>query len=455
MFRSLANRLTLWYAAVAVGLCIIVSATYTVLGFSSVAANANQSNTQALREAADFIALSQRQHQQLSAEAPKIAAEVSRGGLRVAIIDRNGKLLGGQRPTFEAGGRGVLALMSLLGIRPHVLHFSGGLIIADPDPTRMSARLDRFWKTTIVVSIVAAIIVWLAFSGITRRALHPLVEVTTALQHFGSGEVSSRFIIDPGKRDEMAALTMAYNSAVDQVNAAFKERRSAELQMSQFIADAGHQLRTPLTVVMGFIEVLRKGTARDPETAGKIFDAMTIESRRMRTLIDRLVLLARLERGGDGSERTQFDVAALTSGVVDSFKHVPGGERLSLKAQSQALVAADKSEIHEAISNLIDNALKYSADSPVRVSVGVNDGSVTVDVRDAGPGIAREEQEKIFDRFYRGSIADGVEGSGLGLAIVKRAVERANGRLRLESSSGAGTTFEIELPRAVSANISA
>lgn len=455
MFRSLANRLTLWYAAVAVGLCIIVSATYTLLGFSSVATNANQTNTQALREAGDFIALSQRQHQQLSVEAPKIAAEVSRGGLRVAILDRNGKLLGGQRPDFDASGRGVLALMSLFGIRPYVQHFSGGIIIASPDPTRLAARLERFWKTTLVVSILSAIIVWLAFTGITRRALHPLVEVTTALQHFGSGEVSSRFMIEPGKRDEMAALTLAYNRAVDQVNAAFKERRGAELQMSQFIADAGHQLRTPLTVVMGFIEVLRKGTARDPETAGKIFDAMTIESRRMRTLIDRLVLLARLERAGDGSERTQFDVAALTAGIVDSFKHVPGGDRLSVETQSQAVVAADKSEIHEAISNLIDNALKYSADSPVRVSVGVDDGSVTVDVYDAGPGIAPEEQDKIFDRFYRGAVADGVEGSGLGLAIVKRAVERANGRLRLESASGAGTTFEIQLPRVTATTPSA
>lgn len=448
MFQSLANRLTLWYAAVAVGLCIIVSASYTLLGFSSVAANADQTNTQALREAADFIALSQQQHQQLSVEAPKIAAEVSRGRLRVAILDRNGRLLGGQLPNLDASGRGVLALMSLFGIRPHVQHFNGGIIITSPDPTHLAVRLERFWKTTLVVSVLSAIIIWLAFSGITRRALHPLMEVTTALQHFGSGEVSSRFLIDPGKRDEMAALTMAYNSAVDQVNAALKERRRAELQMSQFIADAGHQLRTPLTVVMGFIEVLRKGTARDPETAGKIFDAMTIESRRMRTLIDRLVLLARLERAGDGSERTQFDLAALASGIVDSFKHVPGGDRLSLEARSQALVAADKSEIHEAISNLIDNALKYGADSPVRVSVGVNDGSVTVDVHDAGPGIAREEQDKIFDRFYRGSVTGGVEGSGLGLAIVKRAVERANGRLRLESAAGAGTTFEIQLPRA-------
>jgi len=219
-------------------------------------------------------------------------------------LTNNGKLLGGQRPNLDTGGRGVLALMSLFGIRPHIQHFSGGIIITSPDPTRLAARLERFWKTTLVVSILSAVIIWLAFSGITRRALHPLMEVTAALQHFGSGEVSSRFMIDPGKRDEMAALTMAYNSAVDQVNAAFKERRGAELQMSQFIADAGHQLRTPLTVVMGFIEVLRKGTARDPETAGKIFDAMTIESRRMRTLIEKLIYHARLDRAATHTLRT-------------------------------------------------------------------------------------------------------------------------------------------------------
>ena len=447
MFRSLANRLTLGYAGVAVGLVVIVAAVYTFINFSSIANYANQSIAQTTHEAGDLLTMSRLAGHTLHQDAPKIARELSRGGMRVAIVDTRGRLLGGASPTLSMGDRSILALMAFLGVTPQQVKISGGSVLIGPDPTRLATRLQRFWQTTIIVCLIVAAIVWIAFSGITRRALHPLVEVTTALQHFGKGDLKSRFMIDPGKRDEMAALTQAYNSAVDQVSAAFEERRKAETQINQFIADAGHQLRTPLTVVMGFIEVLRKGTARDPETAGRIFDAMTMESRRMRSLIDKLVLLARLEQT-NGSESTVFDLGALTAGVVESFKHVSGGERLSLQAQPNTLVAADKTEIHEAISNLIDNALKYTADSPVRVRVAANNGSVVVDVTDSGPGIAPEEQQKIFDRFYRGAGGGGIDGSGLGLAIVKRAVQRANGDVSVQSKPGSGTTFAIRLPPA-------
>lgn len=447
MFQSLANRLTLWYAAVAVGLAVIVGAVYMLVGFGSIASNANQTIAQAQYEARDLVAISRSQGHTLAQGAPKIARELSRGSMHAAIFDDRGRLLGGSPPPARTGNGTVPALLALLGAVPTQLKVQGGTVVIGPDPTRMAARLRRFWETTLVVCLFVVAIVWLAFSRITRRALHPLVEVTTALQRFGSGDFKSRFIIDPGKRDEMVALTQAYNSAVDQVGAAFEQRRLADLQISQFIADAGHQLRTPLTVVMGFIEVLRKGATRDPETEGRIFDAMTTESRRMRVLIDKLVLLARLDQP-HANEMHHFDLGALTSGVVESFSRLSGGERVTVQAGANAFVAADKSEIQEAISNLIDNALKYAAGSAVRVRVGVNNGTVVLGVQDFGPGIAPEEQKRIFDRFYRGSVSESVDGSGLGLAIVKRAVERANGEITVESQPGAGATFEIRLPRA-------
>ncbi|MDQ6824767.1 MAG: HAMP domain-containing histidine kinase [Candidatus Eremiobacteraeota bacterium] len=447
MFQSLANRLTLWYAAVAVGLAVIVGAVYMLVGFVSIASNANQTIAQAQYEASDLAAISRSQGHTLAQDAPKIARELSRGSMHAAVFDDHGRLLGGSVPPAQTDNRTVPALLALLGSVPKELKVQGGTVVIGPDPTRMAARLRRFWETTLVVCLFVVAVVWLAFSRITRRALHPLVEVTTALQRFGSGDFKSRFIIDPGKRDEMVALTQAYNSAVDQVGAAFEQRRLTELQISQFIADAGHQLRTPLTVVMGFIEVLRKGTTRDPETEGRIFDAMTTESRRMRILIDKLVLLARLDQP-HANKMNHFDLGALTSGVVESFSRLSGGERVTVQAGANAFVAADKSEIQEAISNLIDNALKYAAGSAVRVRVGVNNGTVVVGVQDFGPGIAPEEQKRIFDRFYRGSVSESVDGSGLGLAIVKRAVERAHGEIHVESQPGAGATFEIRLQRA-------
>ncbi len=451
MFRSLANRLTLWYAAVALGCVILVAVIYTFMTMSSIVQGLNQSIAQAARQSTDLIAMSRAQHHTLEQDAAKISSDIGRGFLRVTITDSNGRVIGGPDPSEMRQHRLALTIMSFFGANPQLVRVSGGYrIFIGPNPTRMEARLQRFWEYALLVGLIVSLIVWFAFRGITRRALNPLVEVTQALQRFGDGDFRSRFILDPRQRDELAALTHAFNSAVEQVSASFEERRKIELQMSQFIADAGHQLRTPLTVVMGFIEVLRKGTTRDPETENRIFDAMTVESRRMRTLIDRLVFLARLEQGA-AVQPTAFDASALTASVVDSFKTLEGGERIRLDAAAPAPVLADKSELHEAISNLIDNALKYAPRSPVSVRVASASDNVKIDVQDYGPGISVDEQGRIFDRFYRGSPAENVDGSGLGLAIVRRAVERANGRVTVTSAPGTGTTFEIELPRAKAA----
>jgi len=447
MFRSLANRLTILYTAVAVGLVLVVALLYTFAGFSTVATNANLMIAQVVGQANELVSESRARGHTLAQDAPKIAQVLSQGGPRISVMDEHGRVIGGSDPNEWYRNRAILALATFLGIAPRELKVDGGFIIISPNAERISNRLGRFWQSLPLVCIIVGIIVWFAFRTITRRALHPLVEVTQALQHFGQGEFHSRLLMDAERRDELADLTASFNSAAEQVAAAFEERRKAEAQMSQFIADAGHQLRTPLTVVMGFIELLRKGTARDPETAAQIFDAMTLESRRMRALIDKLVLLARLERA-DQANVDRFDVASLAGSVVQSFKPGPGGDRLTLSAQPNALVSADKSDLHEAISNLVDNALKYAPLSRVDIDVATAGDRVIVKVLDQGPGMTEHEQARIFDRFYRGAGGGGVDGSGLGLAIVKHAVEQAKGKLIVMSRPGAGATFEIDLPRA-------
>ncbi|MGD0053349.1 MAG: sensor histidine kinase, partial [Vulcanimicrobiaceae bacterium] len=162
------------------------------------------------------------------------------------------------------------------------------------------------------------------------------------------------------------------------------------------------------------------------------------------TLIDNLVLLARME-GDDRREVEPFALRPLLEQIVDGRRLIAPGRRFDLDVAVDATVIGNRDEIHEAIANVVDNALKYAPDSPIRVHARAVDGGVEVRISDQGPGIDVEEREAIFDRFYRGRARGEVEGSGLGLAIAKRALERAGGGLALAQTSAAGTTFAIRL----------
>ena len=164
----------------------------------------------------------------------------------------------------------------------------------------------------------------------------------------------------------------------------------------------------------------------------------------MRTLIDNLVLLARME-GDDVRHAEPFELAPLLDEIADSRRVITPALRLDLDGAIDALVIGNRDEIHEAIANVVDNAIKYAPGSPIRIAARPADGGVEVTVADEGPGIHEADRAGIFDRFYRGSTRGDVEGSGLGLAIAKRAVERAGGTLVLAATSEAGTTFAFRL----------
>ncbi|MBD5656627.1 MAG: HAMP domain-containing protein [Candidatus Eremiobacteraeota bacterium] len=315
-----------------------------------------------------------------------------------------------------------------------------------PDPEELTRTINAFWLAMIPIGLFVILAAWFFGRTIAAQALRPLVETTASLARFGAGDFTPRPVVTTD-RNEIGALAEAYNRAAAQVSSAFEERRAAELQMRQFVADAGHELRTPLTVIMGFIDVLRRRAMQEPGLSTKIYDTMLVESRRMKTLIDKLIVLARLENQAPLALAT-VDVGGLANQVVGALQALAPHPRIALDVNSGVFVRADEHELHDALSNLVENALKYAPESPVNVRVALDGIHAVVDVSDRGPGIPLEEQQLVFDRFYRGRERAEAEGFGLGLAIAKRAVERAGGRLSLVSRADEGSCFTIRLPRA-------
>jgi two-component system OmpR family sensor kinase len=465
MFTSFARRLTSWYVAAAVVLVFVVSLAAAVVAMSFYARIVADGISDGAREAAAFAARAAVRHQDFESAAIELERRDRRTGVRMYATHRppppegavgrphvapipytvvDGRVEHRDVRTLRfAGPRLGLALPTAFGTRSQRIEFLDGDLQLFPAPEEFQRIALWLLAAVIVVSTGAGVLAWFGGRFITRQVLRPLIEVTRALQRFAARDFRPQPIAIAGK-SEFDAIALAYNAAASQVAAAFAERQQAETQMRQFVADAGHELRTPLTIVLGYIDLLRRRADAGDERSRRIFSAIGIEGARMRTLIDNLVLLARME-GEDVRPPEPFDLCPLLEQIVDARRLLQPGLAIALECAVDATVIGNLTEIHEAIANVVDNAIKYAPGSPIRIVAAAADGGVEITIADQGPGIHPDDRESIFDRFYRGATRGEVEGSGLGLAIAKRAVERAGGALVLRASSTAGTTFALRL----------
>jgi two-component system OmpR family sensor kinase len=352
--------------------------------------------------------------------------------VRIAVFDESGKLLAGD---------GSLATTSTPQFFNRI-ELPGGSAAVAPAGS-IGQGLLAYWLVMLFLGGIGLLVAWFAGRALATQSLRPVADVTGALQKLADGDFSRRtFVME--ERSEVGSLASAYNAAVDKVGSVFSQRDATESRMRQFIADAGHELRTPLTVMMGYVDVLRRGAMQEPALASKILETMGDEGGRMRSLIDKLLALARLE-DLDEPHDASIDVAAMVADVVESIRRTVPDRTLTWTAAPGVTAFGEESELRAALVNLIDNAIKYAPGSPVDVSVVKDDESVQVTVSDGGPGMTVAERAHAFDRFYRGENRASATGAGLGLAIVRRTVERAGGSVDLETAPGTGTRVTMRL----------
>jgi two-component system phosphate regulon sensor histidine kinase PhoR len=235
-----------------------------------------------------------------------------------------------------------------------------------------------------------------------------------------------------------------------------RERELARLK-SDFVSTVSHELKTPLTSIRMFGEMLREGVAAgDGERERRYHDVIVRESERLGRLIANVLDFAQIEKGARRYEKKPVAAATLAGEAVETYRRLGDGEGQVIELEmgegaADAPVTADREAIVQALLNLLSNASKYGGRQPVTVRVAAGGGEVRMAVADRGPGIAPADQKRIFREFYRAPEArsSGVEGTGLGLALVKRHVEAHAGRIEIESAPGKGATFTIVLPRTV------
>ncbi len=221
---------------------------------------------------------------------------------------------------------------------------------------------------------------------------------------------------------------------------------------TEFVANVSHELKTPLTSILGFVETLKEGAIDDKENSQKFLSIIEAQSKKLNTLIEDLLLLSRIESSNEPLKKETIRVMDILDKLAETFEPLLKETKNSLKAAVEPKglkIQAEPSSFERALSNLIDNAIKYSpAGSQVSVEARGDTGSVTVSIKDNGIGIPEADLPRIFERFYRVDKGRTREsgGTGLGLSIVKHIIERHGGSIRVQSVPQKGSTFTITLP---------
>ena len=282
------------------------------------------------------------------------------------------------------------------------------------------------------VLLLATVIAFLT----AGRVLAPLRGLRDAARTITGTDLTQR--IDVEGNDELAELGRTFNAMLDRLDNAFTSQR-------EFIRDAGHELRTPITVIRGHLELLAAGQ-EDPAERAETIALVTDELDRMSRFVADLMLLARAERP-DFLEYETVDVGELTRDLLAKAESLAARD-WQLETNGRGLIVADRQRLTQAVMNLADNAARHTGEGDAIVlGSSVNAREARLWVRDSGPGIDPEEREAIFERLSRGRRARGsYEGTGLGLAIVRAVAEAHGGRVELRSEPGAGAEFEVVVP---------
>ena len=296
--------------------------------------------------------------------------------------------------------------------------------------------------------LLAALVIGLLLTG---RTLRPLRRLTATAGELAGGDLRARSLLQP-RDDEVGALTRSFDDMADRIEDLFAAQQESEAQVRRFIADASHELRTPVTALKGYIDVLRRGAGRDRAALDSSLEAMAAEADRMRRVVLDLLTLARIDAQRPLQPET-LDVNREISEVLD--EGVPGMPHIVERrfAPPPLQASADRSALHTIARNLLVNACKYAAGARQRWSTSVEGDRVRIDVHDEGPGIAAADLPHVFERFYRGEKTRAREegGSGLGLSIVQALARSMGGDVAVYSAEGAGTTVSVWLPRPAAA----
>lgn len=330
----------------------------------------------------------------------------------------------------------VFGLM-LIGYAAFVLASIGSLVGSGQE---ISQDFMRRMIITSAVVVLVFIVLGAVLGGFSSQyMISPVRKITHRVKEISEDNISAR--LDPvDSQDELMELTKQINTMLDKLQQAFERQEN-------FVSDASHELKTPLAVIAGYANLLRRWGKDDPKVLDEAVNAISRESENMKRIVDQLLWLAKL--GDFALNCTTFNLYETVSGVVEGYRLVNTGHQIELSGEQTVTLNTDKNLLTEAVRTLVDNAIKYTPAEKgvIKLFVECVEGGVEIAVQDNGIGISDADCSQIFDRFFRCDKVRGRESGscGLGLTICKQIVEMMGGKISVESELGRGSTFTIAL----------
>ncbi len=365
---------------------------------------------------------------------------VAIGGVRLPGIRQAQAVASGTARAFLTDvtvGRATLRVYTF----QYVVPFAGSTAVAIQLARPLNSVENVLAHLKLILSLI--FLAGVAFAALlgrmaARRVLAPLSQVTATAQVIGETDDLSRRI-DVHTDDEVGQLAERFNTMLERLAASRAELDESVRAQRQLVADASHELRTPVTSLRTNIEILLGGGELDPEDRQALLCDVVEQTEELTTLVSDLIEVARGELPAESLEDLRLDLVVEES-LARARRNAPEVEfRESL---TPVLVQGDAGRLTRAINNLLENAVKHAGAGPVEVTVDLTG----VTVRDHGPGIAEHDLPHVFDRFYRGANSRAVQGSGLGLAIVRQVAELHGGTVQASNAPGGGAVFTLRLP---------
>ena len=385
--------------------------------------------------------------------------------ISVTVLDPFGNLIGGIGGDLNSNEitdyvKGLLpGQVAAFGSKPFTIQAPGAdfrvattVLPSSLGSVIVAQSLSDFDKTTHRIGVVflligGLVLVFIGFASrqVIKLSMKPLEKIEETAEKIAAGDLSAR--LDNFEPDtEVGRLSTSLNTMLSRIEESFAARAESENKLRRFVADASHELRTPLTSIRGFAELHRQGAVPDGEKTRELIGRIEKESMRMGYLVEDLLMLARMDQSRE-LEMTDVDLSNLVTEAVSSAQAAGPDHPVTMDIAHDVHTQGDADKIYQVVTNLLANARAHTPEgTKIHVATYSDDNGSYVTVADNGPGLSQEDQERIFERFYRVDTSrqrNSREGSGLGLSIVDEVMKAHGGSVSVASEPGNGATFTL------------
>jgi signal transduction histidine kinase len=317
--------------------------------------------------------------------------------------------------------------------------------------SEVQLRIQLIYRVLLLGAVVAVVIAFTVAYFLSRSITFPISRMQEVARRIAKGDFSEKVNIK--SKDELGKLAKSLNIMAAELQQKMENLKQMDRVRTDFVANVSHELKTPLTLIKGYIETLQGRAINDTEKASKFILIIKEHASRLENIIEDLLSLSELELSKDCLNKTEFDMKKLIGEVTLGFGYAIDAKRQTLSVNHQGddfRIKADRDKIEQVIVNLIDNAVKYTNETgQINISILGKQNEIILVIQDSGVGIPREDIDRVFERFYRVDKARSRElgGTGLGLGIAKHIVLAHNGQISIESEINKGTKVLVRLPK--------